>query len=115
MENRNALIVETDLTQASGTAEREAALTMIDRHRHVTTKWTKPAATDGPNCRRTEPSKGKSASTEGMKLSSSPVAGVLLQQPASDPGTRCAARDARDRCAAPRTGDSNSSTCRRTP
>ena len=33
MENRNALIVETDLTQASGTAEREAALTMIDRHR----------------------------------------------------------------------------------
>jgi len=33
MENRNALIVETDLTQASGTAEREAALAMIDRHR----------------------------------------------------------------------------------
>src|SRR5262245_21076336 len=50
----------------------------------VTTKWTKPAATDGPNCRRTEPSKGKSASTEKMKLSSSPVAGVLLQQPANE-------------------------------
>jgi hypothetical protein len=32
MENRNALIVETELTQASGTAERDAALAMIDRH-----------------------------------------------------------------------------------
>jgi transposase len=32
MENRNALIVETELTQASGTAERDAALIMIDRH-----------------------------------------------------------------------------------
>ena len=31
MENRNALIVETELTQASGTAERDAALAMIDR------------------------------------------------------------------------------------
>src|SRR5262249_28013433 len=58
----------------------------------VTTKWTKPAATDGPNCRRTEPSKGKSASTEEMKLSSSPVAGVLLQQPAK---ARCDQIDAK--------------------
>lgn len=33
MENRNALIVETELTKASGTAEREAALAMIKRHR----------------------------------------------------------------------------------
>jgi transposase len=32
MENRNGLIVETELTHASGTAEREAALAMIDRH-----------------------------------------------------------------------------------
>jgi transposase len=32
MENRNALIVETELTEASGTAERDAALAMIDRH-----------------------------------------------------------------------------------
>jgi transposase len=32
MENRNGLIVDTELTEASGTAEREAALTMIDRH-----------------------------------------------------------------------------------
>jgi transposase len=31
MENRNALIVETELTRASGTAERDAALAMIDR------------------------------------------------------------------------------------
>lgn len=31
MENRNALIVEAALTQASGTAEREAALAMLDR------------------------------------------------------------------------------------
>jgi len=33
MENRNGLIVETELTEACGTAEREAALVMIDRHR----------------------------------------------------------------------------------
>jgi len=33
MENRNGLIVQAKLTQASGTAEREAALVMIDRHR----------------------------------------------------------------------------------
>ena len=33
MENRNALIVETELTEASGTAEREAALAMLDRYR----------------------------------------------------------------------------------
>jgi transposase len=32
MENRNALIVDTELTEASGTAEREAGLAMIDRH-----------------------------------------------------------------------------------
>jgi len=33
MENRNALIVDTALTQATGKAEREAALVMIDRRR----------------------------------------------------------------------------------
>ncbi|WP_366554819.1 transposase [Aquibaculum sediminis] len=33
MENRSALIVDALLTRASGTAEREAALTMIDRTR----------------------------------------------------------------------------------
>jgi transposase len=33
MENRNGLIVETELTCASGTAERDAALAMIERHR----------------------------------------------------------------------------------
>ena len=34
MENRHGLAVQTELTQATGTAEREAAVTMIDlRHR----------------------------------------------------------------------------------
>jgi transposase len=33
MENRNGLVVQAKLTQASGTAEREAALCMIDRQR----------------------------------------------------------------------------------
>ncbi len=33
MENRNALIVDAELTRASGTAEREAALAMLDRRK----------------------------------------------------------------------------------
>ena len=33
MENRNGLIVDTALTRASGTAEREAALAMLERRR----------------------------------------------------------------------------------
>jgi transposase len=33
MENRNGLAVAGDVTQATGTAEREAALTLIDNHR----------------------------------------------------------------------------------
>lgn len=33
MENRNALIVDAELTRASGTAEREAALNMLDRRK----------------------------------------------------------------------------------
>ena len=33
MENRNGLVVEASLTHATGTAEREAALAMLDRHR----------------------------------------------------------------------------------
>lgn len=32
MEKRHALVVKAHLTQASGTAEREAALHMIERH-----------------------------------------------------------------------------------
>jgi hypothetical protein len=32
MENRNGFIVETELTHADGTAERSAAVTMIERH-----------------------------------------------------------------------------------
>lgn len=33
MENRNGLVVETGLTHATGTAEREASLTMLDRRK----------------------------------------------------------------------------------
>lgn len=40
MENRNALIVETELTEASGTAERAAAIDMIDRHSPRTKRIT---------------------------------------------------------------------------
>jgi DDE family transposase len=40
MENRNALIVETELTQASGTAERDATLAMIDRHSQTAKRIT---------------------------------------------------------------------------
>ncbi|MGH3054054.1 MAG: IS5 family transposase [Gaiellaceae bacterium] len=36
MENRNGLVVEAELTRATGTAECEAALAMIDRHRPFT-------------------------------------------------------------------------------
>ena len=32
IENRHGLVVQADATQANGTAEREAALAMIDRH-----------------------------------------------------------------------------------
>ena len=32
MENRNGLVVQADLTQADGHAERRAAIDMIDRH-----------------------------------------------------------------------------------
>src|SRR5260370_8062102 len=32
MENRNGLAIAPDVTQATGTAEREAALTLIDNH-----------------------------------------------------------------------------------
>jgi len=33
MENRHGLVVATDLTQASGTAERDAALALVERYR----------------------------------------------------------------------------------
>jgi hypothetical protein len=33
MENRNGLVVDATLTRATGTAEREAALTMLDRRK----------------------------------------------------------------------------------
>lgn len=34
MESRNGLVVEADLTNASSTAEYEAALAMVDKRRH---------------------------------------------------------------------------------
>ncbi|MGP1347471.1 MAG: IS5 family transposase [Phycisphaerales bacterium] len=40
MENRNALIVDAALTRAGGTAEREAALVMLDRRRHRSKRLT---------------------------------------------------------------------------
>ena len=40
MENRNALIVDAELTRAGGTAEREAALSMLDRRRHRSKRVT---------------------------------------------------------------------------
>jgi hypothetical protein len=33
MENRNGLVVDATLTHATGTAEREAALTMLNRRK----------------------------------------------------------------------------------
>src|SRR3546814_15491403 len=40
MENRNALVVDACLTEATGTAEREAALAMLDRLRRGTGRIT---------------------------------------------------------------------------
>ncbi len=42
MENRHGLAVDGSITQATGTAERKAALTMMDRIRHALTilGWT---------------------------------------------------------------------------
>jgi transposase len=40
MENRNGLIVDTEVVHVSGTAEREAALTMIDRLPHSSRRRT---------------------------------------------------------------------------
>lgn len=40
MENRNALIVDAELTQAGGMAEREAALAMLDRRKHGSKRAT---------------------------------------------------------------------------
>ena len=47
MENRNGLVVGGDVTIASGTAEREAALDMIDRYRPVDSKGGKRRITLG--------------------------------------------------------------------
>src|SRR5215813_8017794 len=48
----------------------------------ATTRWRKPAATAGPNCRTTAPSKVKYASKTATTSPSSLVAQPLLQQPA---------------------------------
>jgi hypothetical protein len=47
-----------------------------------TTKWTRPAATDGPSFSPTARSQGKSASMAATKPTSPRVPGRLLQQPA---------------------------------
>ena len=47
MENRNGLVVGGGVTLASGTAEREAALEMIDKHRPVESKGGKRRITLG--------------------------------------------------------------------
>jgi hypothetical protein len=51
MENRNGLIVDADLTQANGVAEREAARRMIARHAPRSRRATLGHA-DGPLRRR---------------------------------------------------------------
>src|SRR5215475_13627365 len=51
----------------------------------VTTKWTRPAATDGLSYSPTAPSSAKSASTAVTRSPSPHVDGPLLQQPASRP------------------------------
>jgi hypothetical protein len=63
-----------------------------------------PAATDGPNCNQTAPSKDRFASKAAMKLTSSRSLGILLQRPArsiwpfwadpcrSEPGRFCQGR-----------------------
>src|SRR5579883_125296 len=56
----------------------------------ATTKWTKPPATDGPRCKRTEPSKDRFASIAAMKSTSSHDAGILFQQPARPRGPHMA-------------------------
>ena len=47
MENRNGLVVGGGVTLASGTAEREAALDMIDKHRPMDAKGGKRRITSG--------------------------------------------------------------------
>lgn len=50
MENRNGLIVETEMTQADGHAERRAALAMINRHAPGSTRRLTLAADKGYDC-----------------------------------------------------------------
>ena len=47
MENRSGLIVQATLTQATGTAEREAAIAMLDRHAPGERRLTLRAASLG--------------------------------------------------------------------
>ena len=46
-ENRHGLVVEAELTQASGTAEREAAITLVDRLREQDVPLTSLGADKG--------------------------------------------------------------------
>lgn len=50
MENRNGLIVQTEMTQADGHAERRAALAMIHRHSPGSTRRLTLAADKGYDC-----------------------------------------------------------------
>ncbi len=50
MENRHGLIVETEMTQADGHAERRAALTMIHRHSPGSTRQLTVGADKGYDC-----------------------------------------------------------------
>jgi len=50
MENRNGLIVQTEMTQADGHAERRAALDMIHRHSPGSTRRLTLAADKGYDC-----------------------------------------------------------------
>ena len=50
MENRHGLIVQTEMTQADGHAERKAALAMIHRHSPGSTRRLTLGADKGYNC-----------------------------------------------------------------
>jgi hypothetical protein len=50
MENRNGLIVETEMSQADGHAERRAALAMINRHSPGSTRRLTVGADKGYDC-----------------------------------------------------------------
>ena len=62
IENRHGLVVQADATQATGKAEREAALAMIDRHDPGSERQLTLAADKGTIPPTSAPGSGKSAS-----------------------------------------------------